>query len=76
MTASTKPDLTQVAALRRRAIDPALGEDLRISLHILPEPPSADPHGRWCGEGTSLATRLGAYQREVAAHFVTKYQLF
>jgi len=33
MTASTKLDLNQVAALRRRVIDPALGEVFWISLH-------------------------------------------
>jgi hypothetical protein len=49
MTASTKTDLNQVVALRRRVIDPALSEVLWISLHLLPEPPSADPHARWCG---------------------------
>ncbi len=35
MTASTKPDLNQVAALRRRAIDPALGETVLTSLSLL-----------------------------------------
>jgi len=49
MTASTTPDLNQVVASRRRVIDPALSET--FSLSILPEPPSADPHARWCGEG-------------------------
>jgi hypothetical protein len=49
MTASTTPDLNQVVASRRRVIDPALGE--MLSLPILPEPPGADPHARWCGEG-------------------------
>ena len=33
MTASTKPDLNQVVASRRRAIDPALSEGLWISRH-------------------------------------------
>jgi len=47
MTASTTPDLNQVVASRRRVIDPALSET--FSLSILPEPPSADPHARWCG---------------------------
>jgi len=32
MTASTKTDLNQVVASRRLAIDPALSEDLWISL--------------------------------------------
>jgi len=47
MTASTKIDLNQVVTSRRRVIDPALSEI--FSLPILPEPPSADPHARWCG---------------------------
>jgi hypothetical protein len=50
MTTSTKPDLNQVVAWRRRVIDPALSE-IFFSFPILPEPPSADPHARWCGEG-------------------------
>ena len=36
MTASTKPDLKQVTTSQWRVIDPALGEDLRISLHSPP----------------------------------------
>ena len=35
MTASTKPDLNQVVASRRRAIDPALGETCLTSLSDL-----------------------------------------
>ena len=35
MTASTKPDLNQVVASRRRAIDPALGETCLASLSDL-----------------------------------------
>ncbi len=49
MPASTKTDLNQVMALRRRVIDPALSEVLWISLHLLPAPPRADPHTRWGG---------------------------
>jgi hypothetical protein len=47
MTASTKPGSHWATALRRRVNDPALSEVL--SFPILPEPPSADPHARWCG---------------------------
>jgi len=35
MTASTKPDLNQVVALRRRVIDPALSETFLTSLSDL-----------------------------------------
>ena len=50
MTTSQKTDPNQVAALRRMRIDPALRERFSGShFPIQPEPPSADPHARWCG---------------------------
>src|SRR5713101_5447002 len=49
MTDSTKTDLKQVTASRRTVIDPALSEHTGSHFTIRPEPPSADPHARWCG---------------------------